>query len=80
LLVTKTFNLYFRNSHYLQTSKKRKTLLDADDDDDNFEEEDSGSDFDDDEDPDQIEVPGESWHFAYHFRCFKAEAKDFRLQ
>ncbi|XP_016924075.2 protein strawberry notch isoform X1 [Drosophila suzukii] len=40
------------------TSKKRKTLLDADDDDDNFEEEDSGSDFDDDEDPDQIEVPG----------------------
>jgi len=55
-------------------------LLDADDDDDNFEEEDSGSDFDDDEDPDQIEVPGESWHFAYHFRCFKAEAKDFRLQ
>ncbi|XP_037725109.1 protein strawberry notch isoform X1 [Drosophila subpulchrella] len=40
------------------TSKKRKTLLDADDDDDNFDEEDSGSDFDDDEDPDQIEVPG----------------------
>ncbi|XP_017052174.1 protein strawberry notch isoform X2 [Drosophila ficusphila] len=40
------------------TSKKRKTLLDADDDDDNFDEDDSGSDFDDDEDPDQIEVPG----------------------
>nr|NP_511144.2 strawberry notch, isoform A [Drosophila melanogaster]AAF48240.1 strawberry notch, isoform A [Drosophila melanogaster] len=40
------------------TSKKRKTLLDADDDNDNFDEDDSGSDFDDDEDPDQIEVPG----------------------
>ncbi|KAH8331899.1 hypothetical protein KR067_001921, partial [Drosophila pandora] len=40
------------------TSKKRKTLLDADDEDDNFDEDDSGSDFDDDEDPDQIEVPG----------------------
>ncbi|KAH8265679.1 hypothetical protein KR044_011306, partial [Drosophila immigrans] len=40
-----------------QTSKKRKTFLDADDD-DGFDDDDSGSDFDDDEDPDQIEVPG----------------------
>ncbi|XP_064555465.1 protein strawberry notch isoform X2 [Drosophila montana] len=39
------------------TSKKRKTLLDADENDD-FDDDDSGSDFDDDEDPDQIEVPG----------------------
>lgn len=46
---------------HLQTSKKRKTFLDADENDD-FDDDDSGSDFDDDEDPDQIEVPGKCPH------------------